>query len=159
MGHVVVVPFFGLPSFWRSWMYYLTPFRYLMEGLLSVSVHGLQVQCDDTEFAKFPAPPGQTCQSYTEGFIRQAGGYVENGSDGLCHFCQYATGDEFVSRAFFIFCGDTHHPLWTRFFLTLSDVGRRIQCLLLEYLVRLRCLLGLLCLQFPARVLLFVAVS
>ena len=86
-------------------MFYLTPFRYLLGGLLSVAVHGRPVICASNEFARFPAPPGQTCQSYTEAFIAQAGGYVQNGSDGLCEFCQYATGDEFAA-GFNIFYSD-----------------------------------------------------
>ena len=76
-------------------MYYLTPFRYLLEGFLSVAVHGRKVQCESTEFAKFSAPPGQTCESYVTPYISQAGGYVQTGANGLCEFCQYATGDEF----------------------------------------------------------------
>lgn len=78
-------------------MYYLTPFRYILEGFLAVAVHDRPVICSSTEFARFAAPPGQTCQSYTQDFIAQMGGYVQNGSDGLCELCQYANGDEFVS--------------------------------------------------------------
>lgn len=78
-------------------MYYLTPFRYLLEGFLSVAVHGREVRCASNELARFAAPPGQTCQSYTEAFIQTAGGYVQDGADGLCEFCQYANGDQFVS--------------------------------------------------------------
>ncbi|KAK4695338.1 ATP-binding cassette, subfamily G (WHITE), member 2, PDR, partial [Lecanoromycetidae sp. Uapishka_2] len=93
----VVVPFAALPHFWQSWMYYLTPFRYLLDGFLGAAVHGRPVVCSSTEFARFAPPPGQTCQSYTKSFIAMAGGYVQNGSGGLCEFCQYATGDEFAA--------------------------------------------------------------
>ena len=78
-------------------MYYLTPFRYLLSGFLSVATHARPVICAPNEFARFPNPPGQTCQSYTQQFIQQAGGYVQNGTDGLCEFCQYANGDEFAA--------------------------------------------------------------
>ncbi|KAL9131178.1 MAG: hypothetical protein Q9217_000831 [Psora testacea] len=98
----VVVPFAALPNFWQSWMYYLSPFTYLLEGFLGVSVHNRPVICASNEFARFPPPPGQTCQSYTESFIAQAGGYVQNGTNGLCEFCQYATGDEFA-RSFNVY--------------------------------------------------------
>lgn len=93
----VVVPYVALPYLWRSWMYYLTPFRYLLAGFLGVAVHGVEVVYDSRELAHFAAPPGQTCESYTQPFIQQAGGYVQTGAGGLCEFCQYATGDEFVS--------------------------------------------------------------
>ena len=91
----VVVPAAALPEFWRSWMYWLTPFRYLLEGFLAVAINDLPVICEPEELARFPAPPGETCDSYTQPFIQQAGGYVQTGPDGICEFCQYATGDEF----------------------------------------------------------------
>jgi len=91
----VVVPPAQLPYFWRSWMYWLTPFHYLLEGFLGVAIHNQPVVCMESEFARFSAPPGQTCQSYTQAFIAQSGGYVQVGPDGLCEFCQYATGDQF----------------------------------------------------------------
>lgn len=96
----VVVPYPALPYFWRSWMYWLSPFKYLLEGLLGVAVHGIPVICRPNEFARFAPPPGQTCQSYTLEFIAKAGGYVQDGAGGLCEFCQYASGDEFVSFCF-----------------------------------------------------------
>jgi ATP-binding cassette, subfamily G (WHITE), member 2, SNQ2 len=91
----VVVPPVALPEFWRSWMYWLTPFHYLLEGFLAVAVHDQPVVCASEEFARFSAPPGQTCISYAQPFIQQAGGYVQTGLDGICEFCQYANGDEF----------------------------------------------------------------
>ena len=77
-------------------MYYLTPFRYLLSGFLSVATHGRPVVCASNEFARFPPPPGEPCQSYTQAFIQASGGYVQNGTNGLCEFCQYANGDEFA---------------------------------------------------------------
>lgn len=93
----VVVPPQNLPYFWRSWMYWATPFHYLLEAMLGVAIHDQPVVCQTSEFARFSAPPGQTCQSYTQQYIQQAGGYVQIGQDGICEFCQYATGDEFGS--------------------------------------------------------------
>ena len=77
-------------------MYYTSPFTYLLEGFLGVALHNRPVICAPHEFARFPPPPGQTCQSYTREFIAQAGGYVQDGANGLCEFCQYANGDEFA---------------------------------------------------------------
>lgn len=91
-------------------MYYITPFRYLLEGLLGVAVHNRPVVCASDEFAKFPPPPGQTCQSYTSEFITRNGGYVRDGVNGLCEFCQYATGDEYA-KGFNVF----YNRKWTDF--------------------------------------------
>ncbi|KAI4230807.1 MAG: hypothetical protein LQ349_006013 [Xanthoria aureola] len=114
----VVVPFAGLPTFWRSWMYYTTPFTYLLSGFVSAAVHDRPVMCDDNEFARFPPPPNETCDSYTQQFIAQAGGYVQTGVNGICEFCQYRNGDEYARGfniyysqkwrdygIFFAFCG------------------------------------------------------
>jgi ABC-type multidrug transport system permease subunit len=113
----VVVPPQGLPYFWRSWMYWLTPFHYLMEAFLGATVHNEPVNCGKNEFARFTPPSGQTCAEYLRPYIAQAGGYVQTAVDGSgqCEFCQYANGDEFgrsfsvyyknIWRDFGIFCG------------------------------------------------------
>ncbi|KAG9253686.1 brefeldin A resistance protein [Emericellopsis atlantica] len=111
----VVVPAQQLPTFWRSWMYWLSPFHYLLEGLLGVAIHDLPVRCTSAEFAQFTPPPGTSCDEYVQPFIQQAGGYVETGAGGVCNYCQFATGDEFGRsfsvyyshkwRDFGIFCG------------------------------------------------------
>ena len=76
-------------------MYHLTPFRYLVEGLLGVLLHKLQVECADSEYARFSPPPNQSCQDYTQQFVQRSGGYVRE-RNGLCLFCQYADGDQYV---------------------------------------------------------------
>lgn len=111
----VVVPPASLPHFWRSWMYWLSPFHYLLEAFLGATIHAKPVVCTSNEFARFSAPPGETCQSYADPFVNQAGGYVQTAADGLCELCQYATGDQFgmsfsveyshIWRDFGIFCG------------------------------------------------------
>ncbi|KAK3696002.1 ATP-binding cassette transporter snq2 [Vermiconidia calcicola] len=93
----VVVPYPSLPAFWQSWMYWASPFKYLLESMLALVTHDIQVQCELDEMAQFRAPPGETCQSYTGPYISQAGGYVQTLDNGLCGFCQYATGDEFAA--------------------------------------------------------------
>ncbi|KAF3809967.1 Brefeldin A resistance protein [Colletotrichum gloeosporioides] len=111
----VVVPPMQLPTFWRSWMYWLSPFHYLLEAFLGAAIHDQPVQCQPGEFARFQPPPNQSCQDYAQSYIAQAGGYVQTGEGGICEFCQYATGDEFgagfsvyysnIWRDFGIFCG------------------------------------------------------
>ncbi|KAF2749888.1 hypothetical protein M011DRAFT_465546 [Sporormia fimetaria CBS 119925] len=93
----VVVPYVALPYFWQSWMYPLSPFRYLLEGFLGLLLDGIPVRCDTNELAIFPAPPGQSCDSYVGEFARQMGGYVETQQDGNCGFCQYASGNAFAA--------------------------------------------------------------
>ncbi|OTB05427.1 hypothetical protein M426DRAFT_10751 [Hypoxylon sp. CI-4A] len=114
----VVVPPLQLPHFWYSWMYWLTPFHYLLEAFLGVSIHNQPVECKQDEYARFSAPPGQTCDSYTQPYISQAGGYVRTGSDGLCEFCQYATGDEF-GQQFSVY----YSNIWRDFGIVCAFIG------------------------------------
>ena len=78
-------------------MYWLSPFHYLLEGMLALVTHGVPVRCEESELAKFSAPPGQNCSSYAGPYSEQAGGYVTTLSDGLCGFCQYRDGDQFAA--------------------------------------------------------------
>ncbi|KAK4987561.1 ATP-binding cassette transporter snq2 [Elasticomyces elasticus] len=93
-----VVPPAAIPTFWRSWVYWANPFHYMLEGMVGVAAHNLPVVCGVNEFARFLPPPGQSCQSYVAPYIAQAGGYVQNGTGGLCELCQYANGNEYSSR-------------------------------------------------------------
>ncbi|XRM42481.1 ATP-binding cassette transporter snq2 [Aspergillus tubingensis] len=92
----VVVPYSSLNVFWRSWMYWLTPFHYLLEGFLSVVVHGVPVRCVPREESEFSPPSGMTCQEYAGSYASQIGGYVQDAGNGLCAFCQYSVGDAFA---------------------------------------------------------------
>jgi len=92
----VVVPYAALPYFWRSWMYRLSPFTYLLEGMLGLITDGVPIRCSTSELAIFPPPPGQSCQSYAGSYAQQAGGYVQTQANGDCGFCQYSSGTQFA---------------------------------------------------------------
>jgi ABC-type multidrug transport system permease subunit len=64
-------------------MYWLGPFKYLLDGMLAFVIHNVPVVCDSTEQAKLRAPPGQTCQSYLGLFTKEVGGNVTTLDDGL----------------------------------------------------------------------------
>jgi ABC-type multidrug transport system permease subunit len=93
----VVVPYAGLVSFWKAWIYWLTPFKYLLEGFLALLVQGQEIRCETQELAIFPPPPGQSCDQYAGQFAQQASGYVQTQPDGNCGFCQFATGEAFAA--------------------------------------------------------------
>lgn len=93
----VVVPYMALPTFWRSWMYWLTPFHYLLEGFLGVVVHDIPMECVQREESFFSIPPGfGTCQEYAGAFVDAATGYVRDAGGGMCAYCQFRNGDQFV---------------------------------------------------------------
>jgi len=86
-----------LPYFWRSWMYPLSPFNYLIAGLLSNTVGNLPVECANNEYTIIQ-PTAGTCQDYLGQYIQNSGGYLANPNAAAdCQFCQYRTGNEFLS--------------------------------------------------------------
>ncbi|KAF2116164.1 ABC-2 type transporter-domain-containing protein [Lophiotrema nucula] len=93
----VVVPYAALPTFWQAWMYWLTPFHYLLEGMLGLLTDGVPIRCDTNELAIFPPPPGQDCQTYAGQIAQQSGGYVQVQPNGDCGFCQYSSGTLFAA--------------------------------------------------------------
>jgi ATP-binding cassette subfamily G (WHITE) protein 2 (SNQ2) len=93
----VVVPYRALPHFWQSWMYWLTPFHYLLEAFLGVVMHEVPMRCVEREESSFTVPPGQSCEGYAGGFVQQVGGYVRDVGGGGCAFCQYDSGDQFAA--------------------------------------------------------------
>ncbi|RDW93714.1 putative ABC transporter [Aspergillus mulundensis] len=97
----VVVPYMAMPTFWQSWMYWLTPFHYLLEAFLGVLVHNIPMQCVEREESFFSLPPDQnSCQSYASSFLSQpsASGYVRDAGNNMCAYCQYSDGDQFATN-------------------------------------------------------------
>ncbi|KAI7852667.1 ABC-2 type transporter-domain-containing protein [Circinella umbellata] len=93
----------SMPYFWRSWMYWLDPFHYYIEGLTVNEMMHLPVQCDQRDLVTFNPPPGQTCGSYMERFLSnpQSTGYIDNPEDSShCNYCQFSSGKEYYSITF-----------------------------------------------------------
>ncbi|KAK4169775.1 putative ABC transporter [Cladorrhinum sp. PSN259] len=98
MFNGVVVPYSQLNVFWKYWLYYMNPSTYWIHGVLAATLPGTIVRCATEEAAYFSPPSGQTCLEFAGQFVRDAGqGYLmpERG-DGLCGYCPYATGDEYL---------------------------------------------------------------
>lgn len=89
---------------WWFWMYRLSPYTYLIEGLLGQAVGRQEINCAQTELVMVQPPSGQTCSQYLQAYIDQAGGYLTNpdASSG-CEFCSSRTTDEFLQSSFNIF--------------------------------------------------------
>ncbi|KAL5339404.1 ABC-2 type transporter-domain-containing protein [Aspergillus crustosus] len=95
----VVVPYMAIPTFWQSWMYWLTPFHYLLEGFLGVLVHNVPMECVEREEAFFSLPPGaNSCQEYAGSYLSQGTGYVRDAGDGMCGYCLFSNGDQFATN-------------------------------------------------------------
>ncbi|KAF9209762.1 hypothetical protein BGZ49_001404 [Haplosporangium sp. Z 27] len=87
-----------MPKFWSSWMYWLDPYHYVVEALVSVQLHDVPVRCKSDEFSIFNVPAGQTCASYAAAFLEKATGYINNpDATSGCEYCQYSYGQDFYS--------------------------------------------------------------
>ncbi|WFD34808.1 hypothetical protein MCUN1_001652 [Malassezia cuniculi] len=88
----VVQPPDQLPEFWSKWMFYLSPFTWVMEGILGNAIGGVEVKCAIDEMQEIVPPTGQSCQQYMGSFKR---GYtVEH--EGKCLYCLYKYGDDYL---------------------------------------------------------------
>ena len=93
---------------WWKWMYHLSPFTYIVEGLLGQALGHLPIRCANVELVPITPPSGQTCQQYMGPYIAANGGYITdpNATD-TCHFCQYDSTDGFLGNSFNVFY--SHH--------------------------------------------------
>lgn len=77
----------ALPGFW-IFMYRVSPFTYLVDGILSVGLANTKVTCSSIEYLHFDPPSGQTCAQYMSDYISLAGGYLlEPNATRDCSFC------------------------------------------------------------------------
>ncbi|ORZ24007.1 ABC-2 type transporter-domain-containing protein [Absidia repens] len=91
----------AMPRFWSSWMYWVDPFHYYIEGLAVNEMENVQIKCTPSDLIKFTPPPGQTCGQYTQSFFNgstSATGYIDNPNamqPDQCGYCLYSTGEEY----------------------------------------------------------------
>jgi ATP-binding cassette subfamily G (WHITE) protein 2 (SNQ2) len=93
-------------------MYHLSPYTYLVEGLLGQAIGNQQINCSPVEFVNINPPSGMTCEQYMTPYMSFAGGYLENpAASTACQFCSVRTTDQFLEGAFSIYY--SHH--WRNF--------------------------------------------
>lgn len=84
------------PHFW-IFLYRVSPFTYLVEGLLAVGVANTAATCDSTEYLHFNPPSGQTCIDYMQPYISTAGGFLlDDAATTNCQFCQISDTNVFL---------------------------------------------------------------
>ncbi|KAL4933792.1 ABC drug exporter AbcA [Aspergillus undulatus] len=75
------------PGFW-IFMYRVSPFTYLVSGMLGVGLANTHVTCAANEYLHFDPVNGSTCAEYMEAYRTTMGGYVLNGdATSDCSFC------------------------------------------------------------------------
>jgi ATP-binding cassette subfamily G (WHITE) protein 2 (SNQ2) len=85
-------------------MYRLSPYTYLVEGLIGQALGGQIIECAKKELATLQPPSGETCGAYLEAFISRRGGYLVNpDATSDCSFCSSRTTDQYFGPIFNIF--------------------------------------------------------
>ncbi|ESZ90150.1 BcatrD protein [Sclerotinia borealis F-4128] len=88
----------ALPGFW-IFMYRVSPFTYLVSGMLSTGLANTQVICDSIEYLHFNPPSSQTCAEYLNPYISTAGGYLNNPDARTnCEFCSVSDTNVFLAQ-------------------------------------------------------------
>jgi len=117
-----LMPYSQMPVYWR-WLYWVSPFRHYLAGMLGVILHGQPVECDPVELVAFLAPEGQACGQYAAEYLRSHAGYlVDAAAMGMCEFCRAATGDDFLATLHVSF-GERWRALGILAAYTASNVG------------------------------------
>ncbi|KAA8565941.1 hypothetical protein EYC84_009750 [Monilinia fructicola] len=123
----------ALPQIWDI-VWRLSPFTYLVDGILSVGLANDPVTCSQYEFLHFEPVTGSSCGSYMASYIHQAGGYLTNPSaKSRCLYCPLKDANEFLAGA-----GMSYNNRWRNFCVMWAYVGFNvIMTLFLYWLVRI----------------------
>ena len=122
-------------------MYYLSPFTYLIEGLLgqgeplhhfslperpadALPALGNQlITCTSTELVTIEPPLGVSCSAYMDPYIDFAGGYLADpNATAACAFCPFQTTDAYMQFKFNVSYG--HH--WRDLIVVLWVAGLNV---------------------------------
>ena len=94
-----------MPHFWSSWMFYLSPFTWFVEGMFGDAVKGKPVRCAPMEMNRIYPPSGQSCDSYLGNFTsslnqpaKPGTGYYETAPDGSCLYCTYREAEDYINN-------------------------------------------------------------
>ena len=80
-------------------MYRVSPFNYLVDGMLSTGLANTEVTCASYEFSTLQPPAGRTCQQYFQNYIDAAGGYVlDQNATQDCKFCPAKSTNVYLNQ-------------------------------------------------------------
>jgi ABC-type multidrug transport system permease subunit len=115
-----------LPGFW-IFMYRVSPFTYLVSGMLSVGISNTNVTCADNEYLRFD-PVNETCGQYMDSYMSNMGGYLgDEMATSNCSFCPIKETNVFLSSV-----SSSYSDIWRNFGLMWVFIGFNIfaACLL-----------------------------
>jgi len=85
------------PGFW-IFMYRLSPFTYLVSGIIATGLANTDVVCAANEYVRFNPVGGQNCGDYVRQYTQTFGGYVANPTAATdCQFCSISSTNTFLA--------------------------------------------------------------
>lgn len=116
-----------LPGFW-IFMYYVSPFTYLVDGMLSTGLANTNVECSDIEFRELK-PTSGTCEEYMKTYTDLKGGYLENPyATEKCRFCPVSDTNVFLKSL-----NSEYSHRWRNFGIMWGFIGFNICAALFLY--------------------------
>ncbi|PQE26852.1 ABC transporter CDR4 protein [Rutstroemia sp. NJR-2017a BVV2] len=87
----------ALPGFW-IFMYRVSPFTYLVSGMMATGLANTKVVCSSIEYLHFNPPSSKTCAQYLDPYIKLTGGYLNNPNATTdCEFCSVSDTNVFLA--------------------------------------------------------------
>lgn len=94
-----------------SVQYRVSPFSYLVNGMLSVAVANTKVYCADNEFVRMQPPANETCGEYLKTFIDLTHGNLTNpDSRDECVYCSISETNTYLATV-----GSHYSERWRNF--------------------------------------------
>lgn len=123
----------SLPGFW-VFMYRVSPFTYLVSGMLSTSVAHSKIVCSTNEYLVMQPPSGSTCGEYLGAFVEAGQGYVlDANATANCQFCPSKSTDSYLANL-----SIHYHDAWRNFgFIWVYIVFNTVAALAIYWLVRM----------------------
>jgi ATP-binding cassette subfamily G (WHITE) protein 2 (PDR) len=79
-------------------MYRVSPFTYIVSGVLSTGVTGTEVKCSNIELLTVTPPSGQNCSNYLDPYINALHGKLLNPEASAdCKICSLSSTDQFLA--------------------------------------------------------------
>ncbi|KAL4783840.1 ABC-2 type transporter-domain-containing protein [Aspergillus varians] len=107
----IIVPYDQIQVFWRYWLYYLSPFTYLLSGMVKAVISGTEITCSTSDLTTFNPPLNETCGSYALSWVTSVSAQLLNpDARESCQVCRYTTGDQYLET--FALGGDRFGGKW-----------------------------------------------
>ena len=79
-------------------MYRISPFTYLINGMLSTGLANTDAVCASIEYVRFNPPAPKTCFEYMSSYMDANGGYLtNNNATANCEFCTVSKTNTYLA--------------------------------------------------------------